>query len=882
MSCNTCGGNQTGGIYSKCPDGTQPTYQFLLYDLTVSNTVPAKTIGPYDHATALLELHKFLNPPILRTDPVTYDVVQAQYCGQEEISRSNNFPLSCGGGGGPEYACLPPPTCNLVAWNPVTCQCCKPNYVYCAQTQECVPLPEGCTLERYNPQTCACCPVGYIYCPTTGQCELPENCGGGGSGCPPGSVYCVASGQCVTPENCSPVKYNQATCQCCPPDSVYCIASETCIPREDIPCLLAQWNQLTCQCCPPGYVYCSQTGECVPLPVNCAVVMWNPVTCTCCPPGYVFCEETGACEPLPQDCTIVQYNPVTCECCREGTVFCTLTQVCVPLPPTCTLQQWNPFTCECCPPNSIFNGLTCQTTCDPASFAPVTLDWELLPTGGGIQINNVLGSGGQPATTFTVVILPATGQGVAPVIIQYPTPASPNDPPVTLPISVPLLSGDYNFVVSGIMFGECIYADEVTGTINNVTAGVCCQAIVGIGGGNEVRYFETEIEIPQNAVAPYITFADIYTIVMVDRISAYLDDGAGNWVEVAQSPFIGTTALPTNEYANLAFAQGAENGYWRNANSKGSLVSPYFYAAASGNPAGVEFPNSDFGYNGSANYLTPANRAQFSGTAPANFPFSGFNTGKGRLFLELPNTLNPGDTVTIRYRVEGGKDGTVWYAVPGCLVDGNCANCGEQLPVPDECCPFKLEKDLQEELDQPAGTAISITIPAGLSPVNGVAPYTVSVTFSPGANAGLAFNPATNKITGVLIPGPLNLLLQVTDAQGCTVTQVVNLIIACPSIELRQPGGNAWQTVQIGEVIDPINNPINFAVIGGDAPYTWALAAGSTLPPGLSIVNHPTLPDVGSITGTVGGAPATYAVVIEVTDANGCKATTSFPLTVTN
>lgn len=884
MACSNCGGFQTGGTYTTCPDGTQPTYQYILYDLAISNEVPVQTIGPFDHATALLELQEYLNPPILPAVPIEYSVIQVQFCGQQEISRTDNFPLTCGGNY--NIPCLPPNTCLLVQWNSKDCVCCGEGQVYCRKDERCVALPQGCTLERWNPITCQCCPVGYIYCQATGQCELPENCNPG-TGCPPGQVYCVETGLCVTPpEDCPPYQYNESNCTCCPDGSVYCIATGECVNVEDIPCIIAQWNQRTCECCPPGSVYCRVTGQCVPLPVSCIIIQWNPVTCQCCPLGYVFCNVTATCIPLPGDCTIVQYNPNTCECCPEGQVFCATTGTCIPLPNTCTVEQWNPLTCTCCPAGSIFYGVECQVVCDPADYSPITLDWSLAPTGGGIIINGVEGAGGQQATHFTVIITPTSGQGVPITMIQYPVPLNPNEPPVTLPLSIPLLAGNYSFVIYGIHFGDCVLEESVNGTITGVLPLNCCQTIANINGGNEVRYLETDITIPIDAVAPYKSFIDLYTIYQVDRVSAYVDDGSGTWIEIAQSPFIGSWDLPTAEYPALAFTQGAENGYWRNLPFPGSLTAPYRYASiGSGDPTGVEFPNSDFGFDGSNNYLTPAYRGQHNLVPPPGFPFAGVNTGKARLFFNLPEDAEPLDVVRVKFRIEGGNNGTIWYAQPGCLINAACENCEEVLPIPDECCPFSLVKNLQAELNQPAGTAISIVLPTALVPVNGVAPYIVSVVFNPGSAAGLTYNAGTQKITGTLLPGPLAGIMTITDAQGCTVTQIFSRIIACPSIELRAPAGSTWDDLTIGDVYVEAPLPgfnLSFATIGGTAPFTFALALGTVLPTGLSVVTNAVTNTVASIVGTVGGVPGAYNVVLEATDANGCTAQLAFILNVDN
>ncbi|WP_082458604.1 putative Ig domain-containing protein [Pedobacter sp. Leaf216] len=64
------------------------------------------------------------------------------------------------------------------------------------------------------------------------------------------------------------------------------------------------------------------------------------------------------------------------------------------------------------------------------------------------------------------------------------------------------------------------------------------------------------------------------------------------------------------------------------------------------------------------------------------------------------------------------------------------------------------------------------------------------------------------------------------------------------------------------------------AATGGTAGYTYALAAGSTLPAGL------TLSATGAITGTPTVANA-YTFSVVATDAKGCKATATYSLTVT-
>lgn len=615
MACNNCGtGSQTGGTYAKCPDGNFPTYQYVLTNPETDELVIK--IGPYDHATALLELHKFLNPPLLPATPISYNVVQVKFCGNEEISSSGNFPLTCGGNG----------------------------------------------------------------------------TGGPGTGCRSDEVFCSPTAECINGAECDILHYNQSTCQCCEDDYVYCIATETCIPVTDIGCPLQVWNQLTCECCPPDTVFCSVTGQCIPLG-DCVIVAYNPIECQCCPPNQVFCVDSGTCVPL--ECNYGSFNPLTCECCDNGSVYCGITGECIPIP-GCTLDQWNPLTCECCPAGTLFNGSNCQTECDPQQYTNITVNWEFLANGGGIQINSVVaGDTGQYAATgFTAIFYPQSNQGVPPLTVQYPAPPlEPNEPPQTLPIEIPLLPGDYTVLVYNVSFGECITANTANFSITGVKPLDCCEQIKFEKGGYEVAFFEVELDVPALNPNGYVAYVDFWNLQKADRISVYLKDGA-IFREVAQSPFVGLQDLPTSVYPGIAWAKGGERGYWRNSNFIGSLTAPYLYAQASGTPGGNHYPNSDFGWNGAQNYLTPANRGLFNGaTIPANHAYAWVNTpfapnvyGLGRLFYRIPPNTPQGQ-YQVRIRVEGGTQGTKWRMVASCIVDDDCKSCGGLMPIPDECCP---------------------------------------------------------------------------------------------------------------------------------------------------------------------------------------------------
>ncbi len=162
------------------------------------------------------------------------------------------------------------------------------------------------------------------------------------------------------------------------------------------------------------------------------------------------------------------------------------------------------------------------------------------------------------------------------------------------------------------------------------------------------------------------------------------------------------------------------------------------------------------------------------------------------------------------------------------------------------------------------GTAYSQTLTAS----GGTAPYTFAVT-SGTLPAGLTLNTTSGINAGQISGTPttsnaggVSLTFRATDANGCTGTRTVNLII-CPVITLTPATlpaptvGTAYSQTLAGS--------------GGAAAYTFTLASGS-------LPSWATLSSSGVLSGTpTSTTAATFTV--RATDANGCSGTLSYTVT---
>ncbi|SCL35421.1 Putative Ig domain-containing protein [Micromonospora nigra] len=166
--------------------------------------------------------------------------------------------------------------------------------------------------------------------------------------------------------------------------------------------------------------------------------------------------------------------------------------------------------------------------------------------------------------------------------------------------------------------------------------------------------------------------------------------------------------------------------------------------------------------------------------------------------------------------------------------------------------------------DPPPSGTVGVAYVATLNVTHGVPPYVWSVesgTLPP----GLLLNPLTNGISGVpAVEGDYPLVIRVVDSAGHTGTRLIILVInRAPVLNFPDP--------PLGEVDAPYAD--QFTVIGGTAPFTWSLAAG-TVPPGLTLA-----PGTGLLHGRPTAA-GTYLFTVRVTDANGVSATRNIRLVI--
>jgi hypothetical protein len=116
------------------------------------------------------------------------------------------------------------------------------------------------------------------------------------------------------------------------------------------------------------------------------------------------------------------------------------------------------------------------------------------------------------------------------------------------------------------------------------------------------------------------------------------------------------------------------------------------------------------------------------------------------------------------------------------------------------------------------------------------------------------------------VTGTWGFTVTATDANVCQISQAYALTFTCPVITLSPP-------VLPGGILGlPYNQRVTG--VGGVAPYSFALAAGS-LPPGLALNAD------GSISG-IPTAAGSWALTLQATDANACTGTQAFIFGVNN
>jgi len=162
-----------------------------------------------------------------------------------------------------------------------------------------------------------------------------------------------------------------------------------------------------------------------------------------------------------------------------------------------------------------------------------------------------------------------------------------------------------------------------------------------------------------------------------------------------------------------------------------------------------------------------------------------------------------------------------------------------------------------------AGTAYGQTLAAS----GGTAPYAwsaISGTVPPGLTLSSAGAVSGTPTTA----GSYSFMAQVQDSASATSSLIYSVSIGAATTPplavstVSVPGGTAGTAYST-----------NLAATGGTAPYTWSVAAGSTLPPGLA------LSGAGAISGTP-DMPATYPFSVQVRDSVNNTSTMAYSLAI--
>jgi hypothetical protein len=179
------------------------------------------------------------------------------------------------------------------------------------------------------------------------------------------------------------------------------------------------------------------------------------------------------------------------------------------------------------------------------------------------------------------------------------------------------------------------------------------------------------------------------------------------------------------------------------------------------------------------------------------------------------------------------------------------------------------------------GAAAAPTIASGLlasGTVNAPFSYQIVATNSPtsylGTNlpTGLSLDAATGLITGTPAPssaGPTKVNLQATNASGTSSIATLALTIAATA-PTTAPVINSAPTAS-----GTVGSQFGYQIAASNSPVSYSVAAGSTLPPGLSL--NPT-------TGFISGAPtaaATTPVTLTASNVNNNAISALFSLTFT-
>lgn len=219
------------------------------------------------------------------------------------------------------------------------------------------------------------------------------------------------------------------------------------------------------------------------------------------------------------------------------------------------------------------------------------------------------------------------------------------------------------------------------------------------------------------------------------------------------------------------------------------------------------------------------------GTNKTNVAFLLFSAGENRV-----NDTGTASPFTIQVPGVSGYDDVVLYIDIDTLRQKVC----NVLRIVTESLPTAAEE-----------TAYP---PSALEATDGTTPYTWAIT-SGALPPGLALTPGTGAVSGTpTSDGSYKFTVQVTDSDNPQRTATKSLTI---TVNPNKPKITT-EFLTYGAVGQSYPSS-TLSASGGLTPYSWALAGGSSLPPGLSLSSG------GAISGTP-TSPGTFAFTVNVTD----------------
>ena len=162
------------------------------------------------------------------------------------------------------------------------------------------------------------------------------------------------------------------------------------------------------------------------------------------------------------------------------------------------------------------------------------------------------------------------------------------------------------------------------------------------------------------------------------------------------------------------------------------------------------------------------------------------------------------------------------------------------------------------------GTAGAAYGPVTLTQAGGVGAVTYAVTAG-ALPAGITLTTAGVLSGTPTVTGTFNFTVTATDANGCTGTRALTLVVECPVITVSPASlSNATAGTAYG--------PVTLTQTGGVGAVTYAVTAGA-MPTGVSLTTAGVLTGTPTVTGT-------FSFTVTATDANGCTGTRAYTLVV--